>query len=142
MRLFVEITCYCNNKVSFNEEWILQDIKGFTERKMAVAKCPICSKYHAFLSEKRTYDNKIFSQKIENKFVKKVLKREALRILQRNYFVNSLSLNGWIYGINKEIKNKRGEITQTRQYSSDFKGNKKIVRKYYERNKQLTKTQS
>lgn len=129
----MEVLCNCSNKIFINEEWILDDIKDFTERKIAVGKCSNCGKYHAYLSEKRINDGKIFTKKIENRFVKCVLSRETKRVIQRNYIDDTFSLNGWIYGINTEIKNNSGRITQTRQYSSDFKGNKKLVRKNYRR---------
>lgn len=129
----MDIICYCSNKIKISEEWILQDIKNFTSRKLLVAKCNKCNSYHAILSEKRIDDGKIFTDIVEKKLVKKVLIREAQRILNRNYINNKISLNGWIYGHNVEIKNKKGKITQVRQYASDFRKNKILVKKIYER---------
>lgn len=129
----MDIICSCNHKTKITEEWILKDIKDFTERKLAVGKCRHCNNYNALLSEKRIVDGKVFIEKISNKLVKRVLVREAKRILKRSYINDNCSLNGWVYGINVQIKNKKGVVTQIRQYSADFKGNKSLVRKYYER---------
>ena len=50
-------------------------------------------------------------------------------MLCQYYKVDTNSLYGWIYGVNTEIRNKSGKVTQIRQYASDYYGNKNIQKK-------------
>ena len=127
----MKISCSCGNVFDIIEEWILKDIKDFTNRKILTGKCRKCGRYHAFLSEERTCDGIVYTKQIEKKLVKKVLMREAKRIILRKYLDNYLDFKTWVYGVNKQIKNKKGNVTQIRQYASDFNNNKELVRQYY-----------
>lgn len=102
----------------------LSDIKGFTGRK-------IC-KYEddkITLIEKRISDGKVFINDMQGIEAVKTLYREKKRTVITYPKVVQDNLFGWIYGVNIQIKNKKGEIVQTRQYSSDFYGNKRILNK-------------
>ena len=123
----------CNKKLKKGEVWFLKDIKDFTARKLYVSKCPYCNDDVLLLIEKRTSDNKIFINQIKGIEAVKTLYREKKRKLQTIPDVESVFLYGWVYGVNVEIKNKKGDITQLRQYSADFSGNKSLTRKYYAR---------
>ena len=104
----------------------LADIKGFTARKI-----------YKFLddkiiiSEKRISDNKVFFNNLTGIEAVKTLYREKKRIISVIPDVTYDNLYGWVYGVNKEIKNKRGKIVQIRQYASDFSGKKKLIKKTF-----------
>lgn len=118
----------CNNEVRSGELWILKDIKGFTARKLYTAKCNICGDDIALLVEKRINDGKIFTNNFNGIEAVKVLYREKKRKIVCLPKIEYNNLYGWIYGVNTEIRNKKGETTQIRQYSSDFYGNKKLAK--------------
>ena len=59
----------------------------------------------------------------------KLIALEQKRFLCKYYKLDVNSLFGWIYGVNVGIKNKKGDVTQIRQYASNFNGNKKLVKK-------------
>lgn len=129
---FCNISC-CNELITQGDIWFLADIKNFTARKLYKAKCPVCNEDIILLIEKRISDDKIFINKINGIEAVKTLYRENKRKLQVFPERKIDNLYGWIYGVNVEIKNKKGNITQIRQYSSDFNKNKMLVRKIYER---------
>lgn len=119
----------CGAKINKIELWILKDIQNFNSRKLTIAHCDKCHKIQLVLIEKRSSDGKVFTNIIDEKNVANVLLREKNRLLYRYYDIENDSLFGWIYGVNIEIKNKKGKTTQIRQYSSDFNGNKVIQKK-------------
>jgi len=121
----------CNNEIKSGELWILKDIKGFTARKLYTAKCPVCGCDVVLLIEKRLNDGKIFTNNINGIEAIKTIFREKKRRITTISNIEHNNLYGWIYGVNVEIKNKQGDITQVRQYSSDFNGNKKLSKKLF-----------
>lgn len=122
----------CNNKIKCGEVLILNDIKGFTARKLYKAKCPKCKDDVVTLIETRVSDNKIFvNANITGLEAVKVLYREKKRILATLPDIKSDVLFGWIYGHNVEIRNKNKQVTQIRQYAKDFSGNKNLTKKVY-----------
>jgi len=128
----VHIEC-CNNQPKDGNLTFLKDIKNFTARKMFAFKCPHCNQYRVWISETRIDDNKIFTNLLKGKAAINFAAREnkAKRLLQTLPDIRTLDLTGWVYGVNKQIKNKKGEVTQIRQYASDFHGKKKLVKKSY-----------
>lgn len=110
--------------------WFLKDIKNFTARKIIIGLCPKCRRPVATLIEKRISDGQMFAnENISDNDAIKLINRESKRALCKYFKVETKSLSGWVYGVNTEIKNKNGVTTQTRQYSSDFYGNKYLVKK-------------
>ena len=109
----------------------LKDIKNFTARKMYIAKCPVCKEYLAVICEKRIEDGKVFIDEYKGIEALKNIYREKKRVVSVLPDVQANNLFGWVYGINKEIKNKKGKIVQIRQYASDFAANKKLVKRIY-----------
>ena len=61
----------------------------------------------------------------------KILSREQKRKITAFPKIEYNTLYGWIYGHNVQIRNKKGKITQIRQYASDFYGQKQLVRKAF-----------
>lgn len=124
----MDLVCSCGQHIKNTEVWILKDIKNFDSRKLIIGYCN-CNKLKLALVERRLSDKQIFTNIIDDKNTSKVLLKEKNRLVCRYYDVKSSSLYGWIYGVNIEIKNKQGKVTQIRQYSADFNGNKEIQRK-------------
>ena len=113
---FFNMKC-CNKPLIVGEVWFLNDIKNFTARKLFKMKCSVCSEYSVVLIEKRISDNKVFVNEIQGIEAVKTLYREKKRLVFVNNQIKVSDLFGWIYGVNKEIVNKKGDITQIRQYS-------------------------
>lgn len=117
----------CNSDIENVDVWFLKDIKDFTARKLFYAKCPKCHYPVIALYEKRISDGKIFlNSNIRGKHAVNTLCREEKRVITKFPDIKADCLYGWVYGVNKEIKNKNGKVTKVRQYASDFLGNKKL----------------
>ena len=124
----IKLQC-CNTKIKSGNFYFLKDIKGFTARKIYVGKCRICGDYAVILFETRIKDNIVFVNQLNGIEAVKTLYREKKRIVSVFPDIKDNGLYGWIYGHNVQIKNKKGIVTQIRQYASDFKGNKSLVKK-------------
>ena len=124
----------CNHKINDGELWFLSDIKGFTARKIYIGTCKICKEDVAILIETRKEDKKTFINEFKGIEAVKTIYREKKRKVTVVPNIKTNCLYGWVYGINTQIKNKKGVITQVRQYASDFKGNKKLVKKIINEN--------
>ncbi len=128
----MELICSCGKVLDNIEFMILDDVKDFTKRKMFSSICNSCLTPVVTLSETRKFDNKVFvNENIIGKKALQILTNEQKRVLSRIKSIPRADLYGWIYGINVQIKNRKGQVTQVRQYSSDFYGNKKIIKKNY-----------
>ena len=137
----------CKQSLNIGEILLLDDIKGFTSRKLYKTHCPICDEDVVIITEKSIEQDKIYVNERRGIEAVKTLYREKKRKLQVFPDISSSNLFGWIYGINTQIKTQSGTISQTRQYSSDFKGNKRLVKQIYTRNNNCgtrisTKTQT
>lgn len=122
----------CNKELKHFRIWHLEDIKDFTNREMFIVHCNNCKSLTVALKEKRISDNKVFVNKIvSERDSLRTMARESKRIVKEYISADHNALNGWIYGTNKEIKNKKGEVVQVRQYSSDFFNRKELVKKIF-----------
>jgi len=121
----VKIFC-CNKSVSCGEIWFLQDIKNFTARRLFVGQCPVCNNNVAVLIEKRIDDNKQFVNSFTGINAVKTIFREKNRKVTVIPDIKIDSLYGWVYGVNTQIKNRKGQVVKVRQYASDFAGNKSL----------------
>lgn len=119
----------CNKKIKSGELWFLKDIKGYTARKLLITKCTKCKETIAILTEKRILDDKVFSNFTKGIEAIKTIYRERKRAVSQFPNIEANALWGWIYGHNTQIKNKKGEVTQIRQYASDFKQKRSLVKK-------------
>ena len=124
------IVC-CNKKVKIGNLTFLKDLKDFTARKMFAFRCPKCNQYQVWRFEKRISDGQVFVSILKGKEAVKFVLREnnAKRIIQTLSAIESDNLYGWIYGVNVQIRNRKGVVSQLRQYSSDFHGNRTLVKK-------------
>lgn len=126
----MSLTCECGNSFNKTEVWILKDTENFEARKLIVGACHRCHRPVATLIEKRITDCRVFvNENYTGNSAVKVIKRESKRFLSKYYKVETSQLYGWIYGINTEIRNKQGEVTQIRQYSSDYYGRKNLSKR-------------
>lgn len=108
----------CNVRNEVYELQELNDLPEFYERVLIIGKCRVCSETIASLIEVRKKDDKVFVDSFFGQHALKVIKREQKRIKCRN--TDGHRFHGFVYGLNKEIKNKKGEVVKVRQYASDF----------------------
>lgn len=119
--------CNCSNEVV--EVLELDEIENFTSRVLLKSVCKSCNSKLVSLVETRKADNKVFIDSFFGSDVQKVIKRERKRIKNK---IQAHKYNGFVYGKNKEIRNKKGEVTQIRQYASDYTtGKQSIVKKIF-----------
>lgn len=121
----------CNQKVNTCEVWFLKDIKGFTARKLLKGICPNCGDDVALQIMTSTDNGKTYYNLYNGIEAVKTIYREKKRIIKVLPNIQTCNLYGWIYGINVEIKNKKSETTQIRQYAADSNGKRKLVKKIY-----------
>ena len=122
----------CGKKIKKGELWFLQDFNGFIERKLYTSKCPYCGDNVVTITETKIDKNgqttTYTRHSINGIEAVKILYREKKRKLKVQYDIKPNTLYGWIYGINRQYRNKKGDVIKIKQYSSDFSGNKEIVK--------------
>ena len=123
----VQLKC-CNKTVKCGDVWFLKDIKGFTARKIFIGQCSVCKNDVAILFEKRIEDNKMFVNELTGIEAVKTIFREKQRKVAILPDIKSDCLQGWVYGVNTQIKDRKGKVIKVRQYASDFSG-KRALRK-------------
>ena len=119
----------CNTKNCVFEVLELKDIKDFTDRLLLISKCKVCNKDLAQLIEVRKSDNKPFIDTFFGLEAQKVIKRENRRLNQKRTFSQYKNFQKWVYGLNKEYKNKKGEVVRVKHYACDFSTGKKRLEK-------------
>lgn len=117
-----------NKRVKHSKILFLADIKDFTDRKIYVFINPINQKKHLILSETNFDTQKIFEQKFTGSKADALIERESCRIL---YTSNDIAVQkgkpcGWVYGENKEIHKKNGQIV-IKVNACDFYGQKETI---------------
>ena len=120
---------HCNSVFSSDDIWYLLDKGNFIQRKLYLAKCPICSKKIALYSSFNNKTNSFFEQYFYSGGVgriKEKLKSEVTSTMLgfRNKYKAPF---GFKYGKNVEVK-KLGKIVGIKQYACDFYGNKILVK--------------
>lgn len=124
-----------DRKIKHSNIWFLSDIKDFTERKMYIFEFACLKKGKSniktivILFEKHSITGEIFQHKIKGINAIKVIEREKSRLL---YTSNDIKIvkgkpYQWVYGINKEIRDKKGDIVKTKHYRCDFYGQKELI---------------
>lgn len=121
----------CNNKIDVGEVWFLKDFKGYTARKLYIGKCSICGDDAALQIMTNTETGITYHNLYNGIEAVKTIYREKKRKIKVFENIKSDTLYGWIYGINTEIKNKKGEVTKIKRFRSDFSGNKKCIETEY-----------
>lgn len=116
---------HCTNFTPI-DVWLLVDNELFKNRKLSFGICPICQKPIAILVQFNCSKNDfeiIRKTGFEsNKFVEGLKNQKYISVLKNCKSKLKSSTYKWVYGINKELKNK------TRQYAKDFFGNQVLVK--------------
>ena len=114
-----------------DDVYYLRDNDLFSSRKLSIGFCPICSKPVAELSEWR-FDgvmNKTSVSGVRANDLMLGLREEIVYSLREyNHSKFKSKPFGWVYGVNKSVKNGRRELTK--QYACDFYGNKELVKSF------------
>ncbi len=119
----------CNQKINSGELWILQDIKGYTARKLLIGKCKVCGDDVCLQIMTSTDTGKTYYNLYTGIEAVKTLYREKKRKIAELPCIQTCALYGWVYGINTPVKNKKGAVVKVRQYAKSFKGDeKKLVK--------------
>lgn len=119
---------HCNQDFAPDEVWFLKDFNGFIERFLLFGVCCVCNQTVVVRVQVREQDDKPFVSIDVGKKAEGILNSEKNRLLYSSANLNYVA-SDWVFGVNIEIKNKQGIITQIRQYASDFFGNKKLLKK-------------
>jgi len=112
--------------------WYLNNTDDYTNRTLYIGVCPICNKNVAILVQKRSKTNGIVTvKKVGQTALVFVSELKKDKTFSRNS-LNRMKLKpkpyGWKYGINKEKKDKDGNVS-VNQYAVDFFGNSELVKK-------------
>lgn len=119
--------CSIRNNVTEVQE--LKDLDSFTERTLLVSKCKNCGVKTVQLIEVRKADDRIFVDTFSGVKAEEVIKRESKRFKFKQVQPEENRLKGWVYGLNRERKNKYGKVTSVRQYACDYKTDKTKIEK-------------
>lgn len=119
----------CNKEVKKIELWILKDFKGFTQRKLLIGKCSICGDDVALQIMTSTKTGEKYYNLYNGIEAVKTIYREKRRKLVVIPDIKAEGLYGWLYGVNVQIRNKKGQVTQIRQYSCNYSTGKKSLEK-------------
>ena len=125
------LKCNCGKIIKKVNCVLLSDFKNFTSRKIIFAYCPVCKNLIITLIQQRLADDKVFiNENIQGANALKLLNKEILkkRVIDTIALISFKNISGWLFGKNVQIKNKKGEVTQIRQYSSYFNGNTKLTK--------------
>lgn len=115
----LKISCAkCNFKNDVIELQELKDLPEFYNRILIIGKCNACFEDIASLIEIRKSDDKVFIDSYYGDNAIKIIAREKRRI--KNKFSSGHNYSSFVYGINKEIRNKKGEVIKIRQYATDY----------------------
>lgn len=109
--------------------YYLEDNNSYSNRKLSIGFCPICSKPVAELVEWR-FDGLFSRKSVSGIEANDLMIQHGTEIVYslREYNYKKLKSKpfGWKYGINKSVKSGNKEVTK--QYASDFYGNKELIK--------------
>lgn len=117
-------TCVnCNSIIEELDTWFLKDIKDFSNRSLKIGKCTNCHQKNVQLTETRIFDKRVFVNRKAGQKAEKIAKNEKKRIIYTLREARSYH-STWSYGVNTEIKNKQGQVTQVNQFAYDYSTDK------------------
>lgn len=125
------LKCNCGKSINSFNCITLADFKNFTSRKILFAHCPLCKNLVLTLIQQRQEDEKVFiNENLQGPKALKILNNELIkkRIIETIHSFSYKNISNWLFGKNIQLRNKNGDVTQIRQYSSDFFGNTKLVK--------------
>jgi len=119
---------HCSVKFKQEETWYLKDNKNFCNRRLEIGICPLCEYDIVAFIETRISDKKEFIQ-IETEYkALDIVEHCKCEVKRADKTVPKGRLYGFVYGVNKEIHNRKGEVTKIRQRACDWQGQKVLVR--------------
>ena len=111
--------------------YYLRDNNLYSSRKMSIGFCPICNKPICEISEWR-FDGKFNKISVSgfkaNELMLKHKDEIVYSLREINYQKTKAKPFGWVYGVNKIVKKRKGE--QVQQFAVDFYGNKELIKTY------------
>lgn len=100
---------------------------GFEKRKLSIGTCPLCNKEIGELEEYRQCDGERAFMRVQQSRLNKLRDTERTNLIYTSSRMKAKKgLHGWIYGINRIFKNKKGIVYK--QYASDFSGNQELIK--------------
>ena len=109
-----------------DEVYYLEETEFYHTRLLSIGFCPICKKPVAQLIEWR-FDGKIFKEILSGVNANTMVLSHANEIISSIGDINTHKIKGkpfgWVYGLNKQLKDKK-----IKQYACDFYGNKELVK--------------
>jgi hypothetical protein len=121
--------CQCGNALKADKILILKDDERFYDRLIFVSVCPNCQRINTVKCQTDNKGERHTKHEVSSK-ANRMLKRERKNIINLQNLVMRNTC-GLCYGINKAIRNKKGEITQIRQYACDFNSKRDLIKKVY-----------
>lgn len=119
--------CQCGNALKADKYLILKDDERFVDRIIFVSVCPNCERLNVVRAQTNVHGLRQKRHEVSAK-ANRLLKREKPNIIRLQELSNG-GTYGLCYGINTEIRNKKGEVTQIRHYSCDFNNKRRLERK-------------
>ena len=117
---------YHCHKFKADEIYRLAENELYISRILSIGFCPNCQKPVAELLEFR-FDGQVSKQTLVGVDANTIMLSHADEIvcslLKKNYPRIKSKPYGWVYGINKQLKNGK-----THQYACDFYGNKELIK--------------
>ncbi len=112
--------------------WYLKDNENFTNRTLFIGDCPRCQKHVVVLMQKNAKTNTFMTIKKVGETALKFSHNLISDIIYSRNNVNMMKFKSkpynWRYGVNKEKKDKDGNII-LEQYAKDFYGNSELVKR-------------
>lgn len=118
-------------KIKHKTIWFLADLNNFTERKLYIFEfIDQKVKIITVLVEKDELTGEVFSQRNKGQKANDIIERERIRILftSDDIKVQKGKPYGWIYGENKEIHNRKGQVVAIKVKACDFYGQKETIK--------------
>lgn len=98
-----------------NDIWLLSDLKDFKNRKLFIGYCPQCKIKVVRLEETRIIDNRVFIQTKIKRKAERLIKNCKKTVIQTRKSIPKGKLCGFVYGLNTEIHNNKGQVIKIRQ---------------------------
>lgn len=112
--------------------WYLKDDDEFTNRTLFIGNCPRCNKHIVELYQKNKKTNTVVKIKKVGDSSIAFTKQLASSLIYSRNAVNRMKFKpkpySWVYGLNKEKKDKNGNVVYE-QYSADFYGNTELIKR-------------
>ena len=121
---------HCGQNIKPSDVWFLADTKECNNRILYIGYCPRCLKECSLLLETNKIQNKTFGKP---KYGKQAKKEIELCRCDKLFTAHDLKIKkgkpySWVYGENKEIRNKNGEVIKIKQSACDYYGQKEIIK--------------